>query len=52
LGRECDIIILRNRGNLWQFLFEHKHLKKNSCTTPCLLLQLRLCQFKRAIYWA
>jgi hypothetical protein len=44
LGRGRDIVILVNRRNLWQLLSEHKHLRKNSCTASCPLLQLRLCQ--------
>jgi hypothetical protein len=42
--RGRDTVILGNRRNLWQFLSEHKHLRKNSCTASCPLLQLRLCQ--------
>jgi hypothetical protein len=48
-GRGCDTVILGNGRNLWQLLFEHKYLRKNSCTASCPLLQLRLCQSKHAI---
>jgi hypothetical protein len=51
-GRGHSIVVLWNRRNLWQLLSEHKHLSKNRCTASCPLLQLRLCLFKCAIYWA
>jgi hypothetical protein len=40
--RGCEIIIIRNRRNLWSLLSAHKHLRKSSCAAFCPhpLLQL------------
>jgi hypothetical protein len=51
-GGGCAIVILRNRSKLWSLLSECKHLRKNSCTTSCQLLQINLSQLKLAVYWA
>jgi hypothetical protein len=49
-GRQCDIVILGNRRNLWLLLSECKHLRNNSYAGSCPLLWLSLCQTQPAVY--